>query len=248
MSAPDRFGRPEGGRATRPARILVVEDEPEFAELLVLWLEREGWTTIVAGDGDEALRLAAAEAPDAILLDLSLPGRDGWAVLGALRVQGDLPILLVTARGAEADKLRGLRAGADDYITKPLSFPELIARVAAVLRRARAPEAASRDGASGDGRIERAGLELDPLAHEVRRAGQAVHLTPTEFRLLHHLASRPGQLVGHADLLGAVWGEPYRDDVPVLRATMHDLRRKLGEHGDDGLIRTVHGLGYRFES
>lgn len=241
---------PGRGQVAPADRILVVEDEPEFADLLRLWLEQAGWIPLVATDGAEALRRFEADAPAAVLLDLSLPGLDGWSVLGTLRSRSDVPIIVVTARGAEADKLRGLREGADDYVTKPLSLPELMARVEAVLRRTRAEAsgAGRRDAVPGDGRIRRADIELDPRGHEVRRAGQAIHLTPTEFRLLHHLADRPGQLVRHADLLGAVWGEPYRGDVPVLRATMHDLRRKLGEHGDDGLIHTIHGLGYRFEA
>ena len=231
------------------ARILVVEDEPEFADLLRVWLEQGGWMPVVAGDGVEALRRFESDPPAAVLLDLSLPGLDGWAVLEALRSRSDVPIVVVTARGAEADKLRGLRAGADDYVTKPLSFPELMARVHAVLRRThRESPATEAGGPPGDGRIRLADLEVDPRGHEVRRAGQSIHLSPTEFRLLHHLADRPGQLMSHADLLEAVWGEPYRDDLPVLRATMHDLRRKLGEHGDDGLIHTIHGLGYRFEA
>ena len=225
------------------AHILIVEDEPEFASLLRLWLEHAGWTTRIAHDGVDALRCLAAEPVDLVLLDVSLPRLDGWNVIERVRATSRVPVLMVTARGAEADKVRGLRSGADDYITKPLSFPELLARVEAVLRRAHA-------GEPGQEEVLHYGrLTLDPVRHQTWIGGAPVHLTPTEFRLLHHLARHPGEVVGHRDLLHAVWGPAYQDEAHLLRVTMRNLRAKLSAaEAEQRYIVTVYGLGYRFES
>jgi two-component system KDP operon response regulator KdpE len=176
-----------------------------------------------------------------VLLDISLPRLDGWSVIERIRASSSIPILLVTARDGEQDKIRGLRAGADDYVTKPLSFPELMARIAAVLRRAgsRVPVEPAE--------LRVAGLVIDGRGREVTLDGVQVHLTPTEYRLLRHLAERPNTVVPHADLLTEVWGTGYREDLHLLRVTMRNLRARLSEASPGRrLITTSYGLGYRF--
>ena len=224
------------------ARILIVEDEPEFADLLALWVERHGWQPQVARDGAAAIVAFEAETPDLVLLDLSLPRLNGWQVIERMRATSLVPILLVTARDAEQDKIRGLGAGADDYVTKPLSFPELMARIEAVLRRADVRAAAI----AGD-EIHHPGLVIDGRGHRVTADGVEIHLTPTEYRLLRHLAERPGSVVGHAELLTAVWGAGYRDDIHLLRVTIRNLRAKLAEVAPTRrFLETSYGIGYRF--
>ena len=224
------------------ARILIVEDEPEFADLLALWVERHGWQPQVARDGAAAIVAFEAETPDLVLLDLSLPRLNGWQVIERMRATSLVPILLVTARDAEEDKIRGLGAGADDYVTKPLSFPELMARIEAVLRRT-----ASRSAAVTGEEVRHPGLVIDGRAHRVVAEGHEIHLTRTEYRLLRHLAERPESVVGHADLLTAVWGAGYRDDLHLLRVTMRNLRAKLAEAAPTRhFIATSYGVGYRF--
>jgi len=226
------------------ARILIVEDEPEFADLLALWVERHGWQPRVARDGAAAIVCFEAETPDLVLLDLSLPRLNGWQVIERIRASSLVPILLVTARDAEQDKIRGLGAGADDYVTKPLSFPELIARIEAVLRRVTA-----RAAAVTSEEVRHPGLVIDGRAHRVVADGREIHLTPTEYRLLRHLAERPESVVSHADLLTAVWGAGYRDDLHLLRVTMRNLRAKLAEAAPARrFIATSYGVGYRFRT
>ncbi len=238
-------GRPVGPIAGHGERILVVEDEPAFAELIALWLERHGWRPEIAADGAHALRAVAERLPDLIVLDLGLPRVDGWHVIERVRETSLVPIIVVTARGAEADKVRGLAAGADDYVTKPLSFPELVARVAAALRRARALAPAATAATT----IERPGMRIDGRSHQVLVADAPVHLTPTEYRLLRHLAERDGVLVPHTDLLVAVWGPGYRDDHHLLRVAIRNLRAKLVAAAPARrFIETEYGLGYRFSA
>jgi DNA-binding response OmpR family regulator len=234
MTAADLEGRPAGGR-----RVVVVEDEPEFASLLGLWLERYGWEAVVAADGPEALAVFQAKEPDIVLLDVGLPGMDGWQVLERIRATSHVPILLVTARGTEAEKIRGLSLGADDYITKPLSFPELMARIEAALRRTHPA-----DDMSGTS-IRRGRLLLDAVRHRVQVSGVEIHLTPTEFRLLQHLAEQPDRVVSHRELLEAVWGSGYEDETHLLQVTVRNLRAKLAAVIPDSVIETVYGLGYR---
>ena len=234
MTAADLKGRPTGGR-----RIVVVEDEPEFASLLCLWIERHGWEAVVAADCPEALAVFQAQEPDIVLLDIGLPGMDGWQVLERIRATSHVPILLVTARGTEAEKIRGLSLGADDYITKPLSFPELMARIEAALRRTHPA-----DDMSGTS-IRRGRLLLDAVRHRVQVSGVEIHLTPTEFRLLQHLAEQPDRVVSHRELLEAVWGSGYEDETHLLQVTVRNLRAKLAAVISDSVIETVYGLGYR---
>ena len=223
--------------------ILIVEDEPEFRELVELWVTRHGWRTAIAVDGNEVIRRFEEEPPALVLLDINLPGMDGWQVTEWIRSVGTTPVLMVTALGAESDVVRGLVAGADDYLTKPVSFPELIARITAALRRARLSSARDDDAA-----IEFVGLRIEPESHRVIGEVKEVHLTPTEFRLLLSLARRPGRLVSHAELLRSVWGPTYGEEAQLLRVTMRNLRSKLAAAAPDRtFIATEYGLGYRFE-
>ncbi len=222
--------------------ILIVEDEPEFRELVELWVTRHGWRTAIAVDGSEAIRRFAEEEPALVLLDLNLPGMDGWQVTEWIRSVGTTPVLMVTALGAEGDVVRGLVAGADDYLTKPVSFPELVARITAALRRARVGSARTDDAA-----MDFDGLRIEPETHRVIGEAEEVHLTPTEFRLLLSLARRPDRLVAHADLLRSVWGPTYGDETQLLRVTMGNLRAKLAAASPGRtFIATEYGLGYRF--
>ncbi len=224
-------------------RILIVEDEREFAELLRLWLDRHGWQTLMAHDGWEALRIFDEQPPDLVLLDIGLPGPDGWELIDRIRSRSQVPVLMVTALGAEADKIRGLGAGADDYMNKPVSFPELIARVQAALRRSHPRSSQDED----PGILMRGAVHIYPRSHRVLVGGIEIHLTPTEFRLLRYLAEHPGELVGHRELLQAVWGPTYGDEAQLLRVTMRNLRAKLASAAPERrFIATEYGLGYRF--
>jgi DNA-binding response OmpR family regulator len=221
-------------------RILVVEDEPEFSDLLALWTSRAGYDTVTASSGAEALRQFYERHPDLVILDVALPGMDGWQVIERIREFSRVPILLVTARSSEADKVRGLKLGADDYITKPLSLPELMARVEAALRRAAtaSPERPRR--------LQYRDLIVDLDDHRVRLRETEVRLTPTEFRLLAYLVQHAGQLVAHRQVLAEVWGAGYGADVHLLRMTIRNLRLKLEAVAPgESYIATEYGLGYR---
>jgi two-component system KDP operon response regulator KdpE len=219
--------------------VLVCDDEPQILRALRITLRNEGFDVVAAASAGEALDAAALQPPDAAILDLLLPDGDGIDVTRRLREWTGLPIIVLSAVGEEEQKVRALEAGADDYVTKPFSPRELIARLRASLRRA---------AAAPDEPVVRAGdLELDLPARAVRRAGEPVHLTPIEFRLLRALMTRPGRLLTHAALLTEVWGPAYVDDVATLRTHIANLRRKV-EPGDAERrhIRTDAGVGYRF--
>jgi len=223
-----------------PETILVVEDEPEFAELVELWVTRAGYRVVTARTGPDGLRRFYDEHPDLVILDVALPGLDGWQLVERFREFSRVPIIMVTARGSEAEKVRGLKLGADDYITKPLSLPELTARVEAALRRAgtSAPERSRR--------LHHRDLVVDLDGHRAYLAGVEVRLTPTEFRLLTYLVEHGGQLATHRQILGAVWGSGYDRDVHLLRMTIRNLRLKLDVAAPgQGYITTEYGLGYR---
>jgi DNA-binding response OmpR family regulator len=221
-------------------RILVVEDEPEFAALIELWMEQAGYRPTIATTGNEALRAFYDEHPDLVILDIALPGLDGWQVIERIREFSRVPILMVSARSSEADKIRGLTLGADDYITKPLSFPELVARVGAALRRASTP------APDRPRRLRHGELVVDLDDHRARLRGAELRLTPTEFRLLAYLVEHAGQLVAHRQVLGAVWGAGYGTDVHLLRMTIRNLRQKIdGVAPGESYIATEYGLGYR---
>jgi len=223
-----------------PETVLIVEDEPEFAALVELWVGNAGYRPVIARTGPDALRRFYDERPDLVVLDVALPGLDGWQLLERLREFSRVPIIMVTARGSEAEKVRGLKLGADDYITKPLSFPELMARVEAALRRAAtsAPERARR--------LRHRELVVDFDDHRAHLNGDEIALTPTEFRLLAYLVEHAGQLVTHRQVLGAVWGAGYDRDVHLLRMTIRNLRLKLDAVAPGAsYIATEYGLGYR---
>ena len=223
-------------------RVLVVDDEPDVRALVRTALEysRGDVQVLEAADGDEALRVARSGSPDIVVLDLALPARDGFSVLEELRRESALPVIVLTARGMEHDKIRGLELGADDYMTKPFSPRELIARIQTVLRRSAPP-------AQRPGSIERGGVRIDLASHRVFKGADEVRLTPTEFNLLVELASRAGEAVSHEALLAKVWGPEYRTEGHYLKVYIGRLRDKLEtEPASPRLIETVRGVGYRF--
>jgi two-component system, OmpR family, KDP operon response regulator KdpE len=218
--------------------VLVCDDESQILRALRVILRDAGFESLPASDGEEALDLAAVHNPDAAILDLVLPGIDGVEICRRLREWSKLPIIVLSAVGEEDAKVRALAAGADDYVTKPFSPRELIARLQAVLRRAGSePE---------DAVIRAEGLELDLAARVVRRDGQEVHLTPTEFDLLRVLATNRGRLVTYRELLTTVWGHAYSDDTQVLRGHVANLRRKIEPPDGPRYVKTDPRVGYRF--
>ncbi|HSK50835.1 MAG TPA: response regulator transcription factor [Solirubrobacterales bacterium] len=219
-------------------RVLICDDEEQILRALRVILRDAGYEAVTASTGEEALDRAAVKPPAAAILDLMLPDIDGVEVTKRLREWSEMPIIVLSAVGEEEAKVRALAAGADDYVTKPFGPPELVARLEAVLRRAR-PEAS-------EPVIEADGLELDLVARVVRRDGEAVHLTPTEFELLRVLAQNRGRLMTHRALLVEVWGVEYEDDVQVLRAHVANLRSKIEPPDGPRYIRTDPGVGYRF--
>jgi two-component system KDP operon response regulator KdpE len=225
-------------------RVLVVEDDSEFADLLVLWLQRAGLEPRVVHGGADALRAVYDWRPDLVSLDVGLPQLDGWEVCTRIRELTTVPILFVSALGSEADRVRGLQIGADDYITKPFSFREYVARVEAALRRAAAPAVDTLREV-----IHHHDLLVDVDGHRVLVGGREIHLTPTEFRLLVSLARQRGSLVSHEQLLHDAWGPDYRDELPLLRTAIRGLRARLAQAaGGTGYIDTEYGYGYRLAS
>ncbi|HLT59121.1 MAG: response regulator transcription factor [Limnochordales bacterium] len=221
-------------------KILVVDDEPHIVELIAYHLQREGFGVITAADGAEALDKVEENRPDLVLLDVMLPGLDGFSVCQRIRRQQDVPIILLTAKTAEDDRVFGLEVGADDYITKPFGARELLARVKAVLRRARG------FGRPGDA-IRRGPLVIDGDRRRATLDGQPLALTLKEFDLLHLLASRPGRAFSREELLRDVWGYDYVGTTRTVDVHIQRLRHKLGDHpAQPRFIHTVHGIGYRF--
>jgi len=220
--------------------ILVVDDEPKIVKQARDYLERSGFRVVTAGDGTTALAVARDERPDLIVLDLNLPKLDGLDVCRALRRESDVPIIMLTARVEETDRLIGLELGADDYITKPFSPRELIARVRAVLRRVQG-------GVRRPGLIRAGDLEIDLHGHRVTRAGESIHLTRTEFNLLATLAQHPGQTFTRAQLLDRLHGVRYDGYDRSVDAHVKNLRRKLEPDPlEPRYVLTVYGIGYKF--
>jgi DNA-binding response OmpR family regulator len=228
--------------ASAQNRVLVVDDEPTIVEIVGRYLERAGYESRGAADGFEALELAATERPDLVVLDLMLPGIDGIEVMRRLRELNGPPlaVILLTARGEESDRLVGLRQGADDYVVKPFSPAELVARVGAVLRRTRPPESAEEPP------IEVGPLRVEPASRRVFLDGEEVTLTMREFDLLAFLAAHPGRVYSRDQLMESVWGEPYFEDTSTVTVHIRRLRAKLGDDpAAPRLIETVWGVGYR---
>lgn len=231
------------------ARILVVEDDPALRELLTYNLEQAGFAVLSAGDGRTALEVAQRDRPDLVVLDLMLPGLDGLEVCRRLRRTSAVPILILSARREEVDRVLGLELGADDYLTKPFSPRELVARVRAILRRAGPGVPAEGGSGEGAGVLTFGPLVIDPGAHRVSLAGREVGLTPTEFRLLLVLASNPGRVLSRQELLEQLWGTPALGELRTVDVHVLHLREKLGESADSpGFIQTVRGVGYRFRA
>ncbi|MFJ6699438.1 response regulator transcription factor [Streptomyces sp. NPDC091272] len=220
-------------------RVLVIDDDPGIRRLLISALGFAGFEVDVAGDLTEALAQVARRLPDVIVLDVMLPGADGFEILQLLRARAiDVPVLFLTARDAVEDRVRGLRLGGDDYVTKPFSVVEVGARLQALLRRARSgssvPEAAP---------LNCGNLTMDDLRHEVRRAGHTVELSPTEYRLLRYFLSHQDQVLSRAQILEAVWQYDFGGDTLVVERFVSNLRRKI-DHGYTPLLHTVRGVGY----
>ena len=218
--------------------LLVIEDDRDLVRILKGYLEQAGYRVLAAYDGRLGLQMALEEAPDLVILDLMLPGMDGFEICRELRRRSEVPILMLTARVEETDRVLGLELGADDYVTKPFSPREVVARVRAILRRAQRPPQTPKVLRQGE-------LELDPEGHVARLKGEELDLTPTEFRLLQTLMEAPGRAFSREQLLEAL-GEPWNDPRTV-DSHIRNLRRKLGEDPSrPRYIETVYGVGYRF--
>ena len=223
-------------------RILVVEDEAALSLLLTSNLEAEGYGVSRAERGDDAEVMLAESTPDLVILDWMLPGVSGFELCRRMRAREstrDLPIIMLTARGEESERVRGLSIGADDYVVKPFSVPELMARVRSLLRRAR-PERIA-------GRLQAGELMLDRTARRVRRGERDIHLGPTEFRLLEHLMEKPGRVFTRAQLLDSVWGDAAEIDERTVDVHVGRLRKAIVRGRERDPLRTVRGAGYAFD-
>ena len=226
--------RPDGS----PIRALVVDDEELLADMLRMALRAEGWDTRVAHDGQTALKLAREAPPDVVVLDVMMPGLDGLAVLRRLREAGnDCPVLLLTAKDAVEDRIAGLTAGGDDYVTKPFSLEEVMARLRGLVRRA------VRTGDDGGPVLRVGDLTLDEESYEVERAGHPIALTPTEFELLRYFMRNPRRVLSREQILDRVWSYDFGGRAAVVELYVSYLRKKLDVHGP-GMIHTVRGVGY----
>ncbi|MGI9110722.1 MAG: response regulator transcription factor [Gaiellaceae bacterium] len=220
--------------------VLVVDDEPIVREVVVRYLQREGYTTLEASDGERARIMLESQKPDLIVLDVMLPGTDGLELCRWIRSRSELPVILLTARGEEADRIVGLELGADDYVTKPFSPRELAARVRTVLRRAAPP-------VEIDERLAFEGLELDAGTREVRKKGEELKLTAKEFDLLWFLASNPRKVFSRDQLMSRVWGYEAALDTGTVTVHVRRLREKIEDRpSHPRFLQTVWGVGYRF--
>ncbi|UUN31257.1 response regulator transcription factor [Streptomyces sp. FIT100] len=227
--------RPDGG----PVRVLVVDDEASLTELLSMALRYEGWQVRSAGDGAGAVRSARDFRPDAVILDMMLPDMDGLAVLSRLRRElPDVPVLFLTAKDAVEDRIAGLTAGGDDYVTKPFSLEEVVARLRGLIRRSGAAAAVRSESllVVGD-------LTLDEDSHEVTRGGVSIHLTATEFELLRYLMRNPRRVLSKAQILDRVWSYDFGGQANVVELYISYLRRKI-DAGRSPMIHTRRGAGY----
>jgi len=223
---------------TPEARLLVVDDEPGIRDLLTTSLRFAGFEVFAAEDGAQALKLAELHRPDLVVLDVMLPDLDGFTVTRRLRERGrEMPVLFLTARDETSDKVAGLTVGGDDYVTKPFSLEEVVARIRAVLRRSGAA------GTAETGRLVFADLEMDEDSHEVRRAGRLVDLSPTEFKLLRYLMLNPNRVLSKAQILDHVWAYDFNGESGIVESYISYLRRKV-DTVEPALIHTRRGVGY----
>ena len=222
--------------------VLIVDDEPGILRLIKLELEGQGFDVMAAPSGERALEAAGKRWPDIAVLDILMPGMSGLELMKRLRAQRMLPVIMLTAKDTEADKIRGLESGADDYLSKPFSPDELSARVRAVLRRAAPASPREHVFRNGD-------VEIDLTRRLVRRRGEIVQLSRTEWMLLQHLAMNPGKILLNAELLHKVWGAEYCDDLQYLRVWVSRIRRKIEDDpSNPQLIKTFQGVGYMLVS
>jgi DNA-binding response OmpR family regulator len=220
--------------------VLVVDDEPIVRDVVVKYLQRDGFRTLEAGDGDSARELLESESPGLVVLDVMLPGTDGLELCRWIRSRSDLPVIMLTARGEEADRIVGLELGADDYVTKPFSPRELAARVRTVLRRSGPPETKTE-------RLSFDALEIDASTREVRRDGKPLRLTAKEFDLLHFLARHPRQVFSRQQLMDRVWGYEAALDTGTVTVHVRRLRKKIEpDPSHPRFLETLWGVGYRF--
>lgn len=222
-------------------KILVVDDDQNIRELLRLYLIKEGYTVVLAGDGEQALELYNAEKPDMVLLDVMMPKLDGWETCRRLRKLGDTPVIMLTAKGETFDKVLGLELGADDYVVKPFDSKEVVARIKAVLRRCAGTNTET------EGVVEFDNLRLDMNSYELRVKGKVVEAPPKELELLNCLASHPNRVYTRDQLLDEVWGFEYYGDSRTIDVHVKRLREKLAGASDKWELKTVWGVGYKFE-
>ena len=237
-TATESLTRPDG----TPIRVLAVDDESSLTELLSMAMRYEGWDVTTAASGSEAVRAAREGRPDALVLDMMLPDFDGMEVMRRVRADlPDVPILFLTAKDGVEDRIGGLTAGGDDYVTKPFSLDEVVARIRAVLRRTQPME-------DDDAVLRVADLELDDDAHEVRRAGKTVELSPTEFKLLRYLMLNPNRVLSKAQILDHVWEYDFNGDAGIVESYISYLRRKIDPYSTEPLIQTKRGFGYMLKA
>ena len=222
--------------------VLIVEDDRNIAELLHMYLEKEGYAVAIAGDGGQGLEKFRAIKPDLVLLDVMMPIMDGWAVCNAIRAEAQTPIIMLTAKSETSDKVQGLKAGADDYITKPFEMREVLARVEAVLRRAKGASAEKKER-----RLEFDKLAIDMDSFELIVNNKKVDTPPKEMELLYYLASSPNRVYTRNQLLDEVWGFDYFGDSRTVDVHVKRLREKLEGISEQWSLKTVWGVGYKFE-
>ena len=223
-------------------KILIVDDDENICELLRLYLEKDGFDTIVANDGEQAVDFAAKYSPDLILLDIMLPKLDGWQVCREIRKTSDTPIIMLTAKGETFDKILGLELGADDYVSKPFDTKEVIARIKAVLRRSH-----EKDKASQINEVRYDNLRINLTNYELEVNGFKIATPPKELELIYHLASNPNRVYTRDQLLDEVWGFDYYGDSRTVDVHVKRLREKLENVSDEWSLKTVWGVGYKFE-
>ena len=230
--------------------VLIVDDDPHIVELLTLYFEKEGYVVRASGDGIDALERFAEEEPDVVILDLMLPGKDGYDVCREIRRRSNVPILMLTARGETLDKVVGLELGADDYIQKPFEPKELLARVKAVLRRVDLQPQLEEQGGEAREQVSYPGLEIDKSRYSVHINGNEVEMPPKELELFYFLASHPNRVYTREQLLGSVWGYDFFGESRTVDVHVKRIREKIEDHGgsEDWQIKTVWGVGYKFET